>query len=190
MTVYDTSDFRNGLKIEVRGEPYVIVEFQHVKPGKGNQFTRTKMRNLRTGGVLENNFRSGEKLGKPDLEEKEMQFLYRDGDQYHFMDNETYEQTFLTVAQLGGVEKFMPENTIVQILFYQGQAISADLPNFVEIKVAQTDPGVKGDTASGGTKPATLETGATIQVPFHIDEGDLLRVDTRAGQFVQRVRGA
>jgi elongation factor P len=185
--MYETSDFRIGLKIEYNGDPYQIVDFQHVKPGKGNQFSRTKIKNLKTGAVLEFNFRSGEKFTKPDLEEKEMQYLYHEGDQYHFMDTETYEQTFLTADHLGGLELFMPDNTMVYVLFYKGQALSVELPNQVEVEVVETDPGFKGDTATGGSKPAKISTGATIQVPFHINQGDTIRVDTRTRAFIQRV---
>lgn len=185
--MFETSDFRIGLKIEYNGDPYIIVDFQHVKPGKGNQFSRTKIKNLKTGAVLEYNFRSGEKFPKPDLEEKEMQFLYREGDHYNFMDTETYEQITLNENSLGGLELFMPENINVDVLFYKGQPLSVDLPNQIEVKVVETDPGFKGDTASGGSKPAKIATGAVIQVPFHINEGDTIRVDTRTRAFIQRV---
>ena len=188
--MYETSDFRIGLKIEYNGDPYTIVDFQHVKPGKGNQFSRTKIKNLKTGSVLEYNFRSGEKFPKPDLEEKEMQFLYREGDIYHFMDTESYEQTFLRADQLGGLELFMPDNTMVYVLFYKGDALSVELPNQVEVEIVETDPGFKGDTATGGSKPAKIGPGATIQVPFHINQGDVVRVDTRTRQFIQRVSTA
>jgi elongation factor P len=185
--MYETSDFRIGLKLEYNGDPYVIVDFQHVKPGKGNQFSRTKIKNLKSGAVLEFNFRSGEKFPKPDLEEKEMQYLYREGEQYHFMDSQTYEQTFLNASQFGGLEQFMPENTTVYVVFYNGEPLSIDLPNQVEVEIVETDPGFKGDTATGGSKPAKISTGATIQVPFHINQGDIVRVDTRTRQFIQRV---
>ena len=185
-----TSDFRRGLKIEVDGEPYIIVDFRHVKPGKGQAFVRTKIKSLVTGRVLERNFRIGESFNEPDLEEKEAQFLYRDGEQFHFMDTETYEEMILTKEQLGGAEDFMPENITVKILFYRGRPIGVELPNFVELKVVSTTPGVKGDTAQGGSKPATLETGAVIQVPLFVEEGDTVRVDTRTREYVERVRGA
>jgi len=174
-----TSDFRRGLKIEVDGEPYIIVDFLHVKPGKGQAFVRTKIKSLVTGRVLERNFRIGESFNEPDLEEK-----------FHFMDTETYEEMILTKEQLGGAEDFLPENITVKILFYRGRPIGVELPNFVELKVVSTTPGVKGDTAQGGSKPATLETGAVIQVPLFVEEGDTVRVDTRTGEYVERVRGA
>jgi elongation factor P len=188
--MYDTTDFRIGLKLEYNGDPYIIVDFQHVKPGKGNQFSRTKIKNLKTGAVLEYNFRSGEKFTKPDLEEREMQFLYQEGEQFHFMDMQSYEQTFLSAEHLGGLELFMPENTTVYVLYYKGQALSVELPNQIEVQVVETDPGVRGDTATGGSKPAKISPGAVVQVPFHINEGDTIRVDTRTRQFIQRVATA
>lgn len=184
-----TSDFRKGLKIEVDGEPYIIVDFLHVKPGKGQAFVRTKIKSLVTGRVLERNFRIGETFNEPDLEEREAQFLYRDGDLFHFMDTETYEELVFEREQLGGAEAFMPENTIVKILFHKGKPIGVELPTFVDLKVVETAPGIKGDTAQGGSKPATLETGAVIQVPLFVEEGDVVRVDTRTGEYVERIRG-
>ncbi len=183
-----TSDFRKGLKIEVEGEPYVIVDFLHVKPGKGQAFVRTKIKSLVSGRVLEKNFRIGETFNEPELEEKEVQFLYKEGDSFHFLDLETYEELSLTRQQLGEAENFMPENSMVKILFYKGKPIGVELPNFVELKVISTTPGIKGDTAQGGSKPATLETGAVIQVPLFIQEGDVVKVDTRTGEYVERVR--
>jgi len=182
-----TSDFRNGLKIEVDGEPYIIVEFQHVKPGKGGAFVRTKLKNLRTGRVLDKTFRAGEKMPEAEVEERRMQFLYRDGEHYYFMDTNTYEQICLQSEQLGEAKELMPENVIANILFYKGKPIGVELPIFVEVKVAHTDPGVRGDTSAGGSKPATLETGAVIQVPLFINEGDTIRVDTRTRQYIERV---
>ncbi|RLA95271.1 MAG: elongation factor P [Deltaproteobacteria bacterium] len=185
--MYSTTDFRRGLKIEVDGTPYAIVEFQHVKPGKGGAFVRTKLRNLITGGVIDKTFRAGEKVERPDLEEKTMQFLYSEGNQYYFMDTETYEQTFLTQEQLGESKNFLQENINVSILYYQGKPIGVELPIFVELEVKETEPGVRGDTASGGSKPATLETGAVIQVPLFINEGDKVKIDTRTGEYIERV---
>jgi elongation factor P len=185
--MYSTTDFRRGLKIEVDGTPYVIVEFQHVKPGKGGAFVRTKLRNLITGGVIDKTFRAGEKVEKPDLEEKNMQYLYSEGNQYYFMDTETYEQTFLTQEQLGESKNFLQENINVSILYYQGNPIGVELPIFVELEVKKTEPGVRGDTATGGSKPATLETGAVIQVPLFINEGDKVKIDTRTGEYIERV---
>jgi len=187
--VFSTADFRNGLKIELDGEPWIIVEFQHVKPGKGGAFVRTKLKNLRTGAVLDKTFRSGEKMGKPDLDEREMQYLYASEGQYCFMDANDYEQIFLMRDQLGDSESYLKENIQVKILFYNGNPIGLELPNFVVLRVTETDPGFKGDTASGGTKPATLETGLVVKVPFYLEEGELIRVDTRSGEFIERFKG-
>jgi elongation factor P len=185
--MYSTTDFRRGLKIEVEGTPYIIVEFQHVKPGKGGAFVRTKLRNLLTGRVIDKTFRAGEKVEKPDLEEKTMQFLYSEGSQYYFMDSGTYEQTFLTQEQLGDNKNFLQENITVAILYYQGKPIGVELPIFVELEVVKTDPGIRGDTASGGSKPATLETGAVIQAPLFVNEGDRVKIDTRTGEYIERI---
>lgn len=185
--MYSTADFRRGLKIELDGVPYAIIEFQHVKPGKGGAFVRTKLKNLVAGRVVDKTFRAGEKVGKPDLVEKSMQYLYAEGSQYYFMDNETYEQTFLTQEQLGESKNFLQENVTVTILYYQGKPIGVDLPIFVELRVVKTEPGVRGDTASGGSKPATLETGAVIQAPLFINEGDKVRIDTRTGEYTERI---
>jgi elongation factor P len=186
--MYSTAEFKKGLKIEIDGAPYVIVEFLHVKPGKGGAFVRTKIKNLMTGKVLDQTFRSGEKVKRPDLVEREMQFLYREGDSFYLMDNENYEQLALTAEQLGDAVLFLVENLNVKVLFFNQQPVTAELPNFVELTVTQTEPGVKGDTASGGSKPATLESGATIQVPLFINEGDRLRVDTRTGSYIERAK--
>lgn len=185
--VYDTSEFRNGLKIEIDGEPFEIVEFQHVKPGKGSAFVRTRIRSLTSGRVLEPTFKSGDKVVRPDMEEREMQFLYREGADFHFMDSKTYEQTFIPEKALGEAKNFLKENVTAHILFHNGKAIGVSLPNAVELKVAKCDPGVRGDTVSGATKPATLETGFTIQVPLFINEGDMLKIDTRSGAYLTRV---
>ncbi|HVO32047.1 MAG TPA: elongation factor P, partial [bacterium] len=171
--MYEVNDFRNGLKIELDdGYPYSIVFFQHVKPGKGNAFTRTKMRNLVTGNNLERTFKSGEKFKPADLEQKEMQFLYKEGTRYEFMDTTNYEQTYLDEDHMGDEKKFLKDNTLVNILYFKGKAISLELPVFVELKVTRTEPGFKGDTATGTLKAATVETGAEIQVPLFINEGD------------------
>lgn len=185
--MYGTNQFRNGLKIEIDNEPFIMVEFQHVKPGKGGAFVRTKLKSLLTGNVLEKTFRSGEKVGKPQLEEKEMQYLYSSDQQYHFMDTETYEQLFLTEDQLGNSRNYLQENIVAKVLFYNGQAIGVELPIFVELRIVETDPGVRGDTASGGTKPAVLETGATVQVPLFLNIDDAIKVDTRSGEYIERV---
>lgn len=184
-----TSDFKKGLKVEFKGEPCEIVDFQHVKMGRGGAIVRTKLRNLKTGAILEETFRSGEKLEKPGLEEKSMQYLYNQADQYFFMDTETYEQIPLTVEQLGNAKNFLKENMTVKILYHKEMPISVDIPTFVELTVVKTDPaGFKGDTASGGGKPATLETGAVVKVPFHINEGDVIKIDTRTSEYIERVK--
>lgn len=187
--MYSTSDFRKGLRIECDGKPYEIVEFLHVKPGKGGAFVRTKLRNMLTGRIIDQTFRSGERVERPDLEEREMQFLYKDEEKrHHMMDNETYEQVFLTEEQLGNVKDFFHDGIIVKVLYYKDQPIGVDLPTFVVLTVTKTEPGVKGDTASGGSKPATLETGMIIQVPLFIDVGDKVRVDTRSRAYIERLK--
>lgn len=186
--MYTTAEFRRGLKIELDGEPFIIVEFQHVKPGKGGAFVRTRLKSLTNGNVTERTFKSGDKVGRPNLEEKEMQFLYRDGNDFYFMDNSNYEQQFITKDQLQGADSYLQENCRVAVLFFNGKPLAVELPNFVELAITSTDPGVKGDTASGGTKPATLETGSIIQVPLFLKEGDKIRIDTRTGQYVERVK--
>jgi elongation factor P len=185
--VIDTSEFRKGLKIEVDGEPYEIVEFQHVKPGKGSAFVRTTIRSLLSGRVLQPTFKSGDKVGKPDIEDKEMQYLYLQGEDYYFMDTKNYEQTFLSEKVLGESKNFLKENINVSVLFYNGKAIGVTLPNSVDLKVTKCDPGVRGDTVSGAMKPATLETGYTVNVPLFINEGDILKIDTRDGKYLTRV---
>ncbi len=184
-----TAEFKKGLKIVFDDQPYVIVDFQHVKPGKGGAFVRTKLKHMRQGRVIDNTFRSGEKVELVDYEEKHMQFLYRD-DRYHFMDTETYEQVSLSAAEVGDTREYLKENTEVDVLYIDGAPTTVELPNFVELAVARTDPGVRGDTAQGGTKPATLETGAAIQVPLFLNEGDVVKVDTRTGEYLGRVAAA
>lgn len=184
-----TSDFRKGLKVEFKGEPCEIVDFQHVKMGRGGAIVRTKMRNIKTGAVLEETFRSGEKLETPGLEDKTMQYLYAQDELYYFMDSETYEQIPLTDEHIGEAKKFLKENMMVKILYHKGMPISLEIPTFVELKIVKTDPaGFKGDTASGGGKPATLETGAVVRVPFHLNEGDIIKVDTRTSEYIERVK--
>lgn len=183
-----TSEFRKGAKIEYKGEPFEIVDFQHVKMGRGGAIVRTKMKNIKTGSVLEDTFRSGEKFESPQLEDKDMQYLYAEGDLHYFMDTETFEQIPLNTSQLGEAKKFLKENMLLKILNYRGKPIAVELPTFVELAVLHTDPGVKGDTASGGSKPATLETGAVVRVPFHINEGDVLKIDTRTSEYIERVK--
>ena len=184
--MYSTAEFRRGLKIEIDGKVYVIVEFQHVKPGKGGAFVRTKLKNLETGQVVEQTFRSGAKVGKPDFEEKYVQYLYQEGDQYVFMDNTTYDQIYVPAENLGDAVNFMYPNIEVQVSYFNGKAIGVELPVSVVLEVTETEPGVKGDTATGATKPATLETGYTVQVPLFINEGDKLKIDTRTGEYQER----
>ena len=183
----DTSQFRNGLKIELDGEPFTIVYFQHVKPGKGGAFVRTKVKNLKNGKVLDRTFRSGEKVDEADVSERKMQYLYQDGESLVFMDNETFEQTPFSAEQVGDARKYLKENLDVEVLFWRGKPINIELPAFIEALITQCDPGLKGDTASGATKPATIETGAVVQVPLFVKEGERIRVDTRTGVYVERV---
>jgi elongation factor P len=184
-----TAEFKKGLKILFDGAPYTIVDFQHVKPGKGGAFVRTKLKHMRLGRVIDNTFRAGEKVELVDFEEKRMQFLYRD-DRYHFMDLDTYDQISLSAEEVGEARDFLKENTEVEILFIESSPVTVELPNFIEIQIAKTDPGIRGDTASGGSKPATLETGAVIQVPLFLNEGDVVKVDTRSGDYLGRVATA
>jgi elongation factor P len=184
----DTAQFRNGLKIELDdGNPYIITYFQHVKPGKGGAFVRTKIKNLLNGKVLERTFRSGEKVGEPDIQERKMQFLYRDGTGLVFMDTESYEQTPIAEDVVGEARLLLQENAEVEVLFWKGEPVNIELPSFVEVEVTKSDPGLKGDTSSGASKPATLATGATVQVPLFIKEGDVIRVDTRTREYTERV---
>lgn len=177
------------MKIELDGEPYIITEFQHVKPGKGGAFVRTKLKSLVTGNVLDHTFRSGEKVKKPDFEEKEMQFLYGDkSGGYHFMDLGTYDQISISADDLGDATGFLQEQISVTVQIYNGKPMGVELPIFVSLKIIKSEPGVKGDTASGATKPAELETGAVIQVPLFVDEGDVVKIDTRTGEYIERTR--
>lgn len=187
--MFSTSDFRRGLKVVFKGEPYIIVDFQHVKPGKGGAFVRTKMKNLLNGRVHEETFRSGEKLERPDLEEKNVQYLYFDPkDGYVFMDEDTYEQLHLSEEYVGDDRFYLLENMHLMINMYQGRPIGLDFPTTVNLEVTQSDPGVKGDTATGATKPATLSTGLVVQVPLFINEGDILKIDTRSGEYLERAK--
>lgn len=183
-----TADFRNGARLELDGEPYYIVEFQHVKPGKGGAFVRTKLKSYITGNVIDRTFRSGEKFEEPQLEEHEMQFLYSAGDAYAFMDTKTFEQFTYDKKQLGENVDLLKENMVAKILIYKHRPIAIELPTFVELKVVDTEPGVRGDTASGGTKPAVVETGAVIKVPLYLEVGETIRIDTRTREYVERVR--
>jgi elongation factor P len=187
MGTIDTSQFRNGLKIELDGEPFTMIYFQHVKPGKGGAFVRTKVKNLRNGKVLERTFRSGERIEEADVTEAKMQYLYQDGDGLIFMDTSTFDQVPFTLEQIGDARKWLKENTEVDVLFWKGRPIDIELPSFIEYTITQCDPGVKGDTAQGATKPATLESGAVVQVPLFVKEGERIRVDTRTAEYVERV---
>lgn len=184
--MYDSSDLRKGLKIVIDGEPYIITEFEFSKPGKGQALYRCKLKNMLTGYTMDRTYRSGDKFEPANLNEVKMQFLYKDGDGYHFMNMTTYEQIDMTEEQVGEAKNFLKENMEVSLLFFDETPISIDLPNFVELEVVDAPPGVKGDTATGATKPATLETGYTLQVPLFIEEGDILKIDTRTGQYVER----
>jgi len=186
--MYDTSEFRKGLKIEMEEKPYEIIDFLHVKPGKGGAFIRTKLRNMLNNRVVDRTFRSGEKVGRPALQEIQMQYIYKEGDNYCLMDNQTYEQIYLSEEQMGESRFFLAENETVSVVFFNEKPIGIELPIFVQLSVADTGPAVKGDTASKATKPATLETGAVMAVPIFINIGDRIKVDTRTGSYVERVK--
>lgn len=185
--MFDTSDVRKGLKIEIDRNPYVVVDFQHVKPGKGNQFTRAKIKNLITGSVLEKTWKSGEKLNKAILEEKQVQYLYMQDGNYVFMDQADYDQFTLTPEQIGEEVNYLVEQMEISILFFEGRPVAINLPNFIQVEITVCDPAIKGDTVSGGGKPATIKTGLTLQVPYHLKEGDMIKVDTRTGKYVEKV---
>ena len=185
--IYQTSDFRNGLKVEIEGNPYVMVYFQFVKPGKGQAFTRVKIRSFLNGNTIERTFKSNEKVKKAEVEERPCQYLYADSEFYHFMDNSSYEQIAISIENLGDAKKWMEENMECRILSWNGRPLSVDPPNFVELEITQCDPGVKGDTAQGGTKPATLSTGATVNVPLFVNEGEWIKIDTRTGDYMEPV---
>lgn len=182
-----TNDFRTGLTIELEGQVYSVVDFQHVKPGKGAAFVRTKLKNMQTGAVTEKTFRAGEKVSKAHIERKTMQYLYNTGQDFIFMDTESYEQLTLDREQLGDSALYLKENMEADFMMYEELIMGVEVPNFVELTVTETDPGFKGDTASGGSKPASLETGLTIQVPFFINVGDVVRVNTKTGEYMERV---
>lgn len=181
------SDFRNGVTIEFEGGIYTIVEFQHVKPGKGAAFVRTKLKNIKTGGVIEKTFRPTEKVENALIERKDMQYLYSEGDLYHFMDIENYDQIALNGDTLGDALKFVKENETVKILSHNGEVFGVEPPLFVELEITETEPGFKGDTAQGATKPAKVETGATVYVPLFINQGEKIKIDTRTGEYLSRV---
>jgi elongation factor P len=187
--VISTSDFKKGTKILFRNEPYSVIDFTHVKPGKGGAYVRTKMKNMISGLVHEETFRSGEKFPNPDLEYKKMQYLYNEGDQYNFMDQDTYDQVILNKKQLDDVLKYLKEQIAYDMIYFQEKPISVNPPLFMELEVKETPPGVKGDTAQGGgNKPATMETGLVLQVPLFINEGDVLKIDTRSDEYIERVK--
>lgn len=182
-----TNDFKTGLTIELDGNVFQVVDFQHVKPGKGAAFVRSKLKNVKTGAVVEKTFNAGEKVPPARVDRREMQYLYNDGENYNFMDTGNFEQLALSSEQLGDGVKYLMENMNIVVLMWQGNPIGIELPNQVELEVTDTAPGIKGDTASGGSKPATLETGAVVQVPFFVNVGDKLLIDTRTGNYIKRV---
>lgn len=184
--MYATNEFRKGLKIEIEGIPYEIVDFQHISPGKGRAFTRTKLRNLLTQNVIERTITSGDKVDRANTDQREMQFLYKDAAGYHFMDQQNYEQVAIQEETLGASKDFLQENLVIKVMYFNERPIGTDLPSHVILKVVETDPAFKGDTVTGGTKPAKLETGAVVQVPFHIKEGDVIKVDTRDYSYVEK----
>lgn len=187
--MYQTTDFRKGLKIEYDNKVFVIVEFQHVNPGKGSAFVRTKLKNLETGKVIDVTFKAGvDKVGIPNLETTDMQYLYSDGTTYTFMDNRSYDQVILTEEDIGENRYYLIENSVVRVTIFNGKPVSIEIDNFVNLRVTETQPNIKGDTSSGGGKPALMETGLTITVPFHINEGELLKVDTRTNKYVEKVK--
>ena len=187
--MYDSGDLKKGLKVEIDGEPHVVTQFEFVKPGKGQALYKCKLKNMITGVQFDKTWRSSEKIKEADLEEAEMEYLYAEPDSYCFMDTSTYEQFFLSVDQVGDAVNFLKENTVCSVLLFQRRPIGITLPNFVELRVTHADPWVKGDTASGDSKPAELETGYRVQVPPFVEEGELLKIDTRTGQYVERVKG-
>lgn len=180
-------DFRNGATFELDGQLFQVVEFQHVKPGKGAAFVRTKLRNIITGSTVERTFNPSDKMPKAQIDRKDMQYLYKDGDLYYFMDVESYEQIPINGEKVADYLKFVKENTIVKILSHKGNVFGIEPPNFVELQIIETEPGYKGDTAQGATKPAILETGAMVKVPLFINQDDVIRVDTRTGEYMERV---
>ncbi|PLX67904.1 MAG: elongation factor P [Denitrovibrio sp.] len=184
------NQFKRGAKIELDNEPYGIVEYLHIKCGRGGATVRTKVKSLRTGAVIERTFKSDEKIKQPDFEDKEMQYLYNDGTTFFFMDSESYEQVEVDAEYVGDSSLFMPENIMVKVQLFNGQPIGIDLPNFVELEVTYTEPGLKGDTVSGGNKPATISTGGTVNVPLFINIGDVLKIDTREMSYMERVSSA
>ena len=180
-------DFRNGVTIELEGNIFQIIEFQHVKPGKGAAFVRTKLKNIKSGGVVEKTFRPTEKCPTARIDRKDMQYLYNDGDLFYFMDNESYEQIAIAKDAIGDALKFVKENEMCKVCSHNGNVFAVEAPLFVELMITETEPGFKGDTATGATKPATVETGATVQVPLFVDQGETIKIDTRTGEYLYRV---
>ncbi len=188
MASFSTNQFKSGLKILLDGDPYTIVENEFVKPGKGQAFNRVRVKNLKTGKVIDRTFKSGESVEAADVMETEMQYLYNDGEFYHFMKPDTFEQHATPAAVVGDAGKWLKEQDTCSVILYNGEPLTVEPPSHVTLTVTQTDPGLKGDTSSGGSKPATLETGAVIQVPLFVQEGELLKVDTRTGEYVSRAK--
>lgn len=186
--MYESSDLRKGLKFQIDGEPYVIVQFEFVKPGKGQALYKCRLKNMVTGVQFDRTFRSGEKFQEANLEEHAMEYLYSDSQGYCFMNTSTYEQEFLTDEQIGDAKAFLKDNTVCNVLMFEGRPIGISLPNFVELTITEAEPWAKGDTAAGSTKPATLETGHVVQVPPFVNQGEVIRIDTRTGEYVERVK--
>lgn len=186
--MYEAGDLKRGLKIQIDGEPHIIVDFSFVKPGKGQALYKCKLRNLITGSQFDRTYRSGDRFHPANLEEEEMEFLYQEGDQYCFMNTSTYEQIYMDETLIGDAKNYLTNNLVVNILFFETRPIDINVPIFVDLKVIKADPGIKGDTATGATKPVTLETGYEINVPLFIEEGEILRLDTRTGQYTSRVK--
>ena len=189
MASYSTNEFKGGLKVMFEGDPCTVLENEYVKPGKGQAFNRVRLRNLNTGRVLEKTFKSGDTLEAADVVDVQMQYLYNDGEFWHFMNTETFEQVAAMAKAVGDQSQWLKEQDVCSVTLFNGQPIAVTPPNFVELKIVETDPGVRGDTASGGGKPATLETGAVVRVPLFIENGEVIKVDTRSGEYVSRVKG-
>ncbi len=188
MATYNTNEFRAGLKVMIDADPYSIIDNEFVKPGKGQAFNRVKLRNLKNGRVIDKTFKSGESIEAADVMDVEMQYLYTDGEEWHFMHPQTFEQYAAQKPAVEDAAKWLKEQDVCEVTLWNNEPLSVTPPNFVELKIAQTDPGLRGDTASGGSKPATLETGAVVKVPLFIEEGEILRIDTRKGDYVGRVK--
>lgn len=188
MANYSTNEFRSGMKLIIDGDPYTILENEFVKPGKGQAFSRVKVRNLKTGRVVDKTYKSGESVEAADVLDVDMQYLYADGEFWHFMEPDTFEQHAATETAVGESSKWLKESDVCVVTLWNGAPLAVATPNFVELKIAQTDPGVRGDTATGGSKPATMETGAVVKVPLFIEEGETLKIDTRTGEYVSRVK--